>query len=510
MSFFSFLFKALEELGLLSLWRSHLDTKLLCLQRFVRLFGYGSSTLILVSYLSALDISKSRIGLFMTLTLIGDTILSFILTIFADALGRRAILLLGAVLMTVSGVVFALVGNYWVLLIAAIVGVISPSGNEIGPFRAIEESTIAQLTPEAKRGDIYAWYSLLGAAGSAFGMGVCGWVLDFMLKGLLWDSIRAYRVVFFVYAGLGVVMICIVISLSKECEALKAPIEDIETSSTEGDKQSKGSFILSKIPTFSRRSKFAVVKICALFALESFGSNLAPLSWITFFFHDKFGLPESKIGTLFFITTIVAAVSMLFAAALARRFGNVKTMVFAHLPSAIFLSLIPAPQSVKVSIVFLVLRSCTQSMDTPPRSAFLAGIVAPHERTAMMGFVNIARSSVSSFSPLITGVLSGKKMLWVAFVMAGSLLVTYDLGILAIFGGHKKDKPVDEESDGEIVYEENPESADSLREGKPTKETHIVTGEAENGTDRVKDPEMTFDVKDGDLEKDCVQSSRNV
>ena len=119
--FFRFLSKALEEVGLVSLWRSPLDTKLLCFQRFVRLFGYGSSTLILVSYLSALEISKSRIGLFMTLTL-----LSFILTIFADALGRRAILLLGAVLMTVSGVVFALVGNYWILLVAAIVGVISP------------------------------------------------------------------------------------------------------------------------------------------------------------------------------------------------------------------------------------------------------------------------------------------------------------------------------------------------------------------------------------------------
>lgn len=139
-------------------------------------------------------------------------------------------------------------------------------------------------------------------------------------------------------------MICIVLSLSKECEIVKLPVDDRETSSTEGGKSPKGSFILSNIPTFSRRSKFVVAKICALFALESFGSNLAPLyvtqplntyylstdllrSWITFFFHDKFGLPESKIGTLFFITTIVAAVSMLFAAALARRFGNVKVNI---------------------------------------------------------------------------------------------------------------------------------------------------------------------------------------
>lgn len=120
------LVKVLGELGLVSLWSSTLDTKLLCAQRFVRLLAYGSSTLILVSYLSALEISKSRIGLFMTLTLIGDTVLSFILTIFADGLGRRAILLLGAVLMTASGVIFALVGNFWVLLVAAIIGVISP------------------------------------------------------------------------------------------------------------------------------------------------------------------------------------------------------------------------------------------------------------------------------------------------------------------------------------------------------------------------------------------------
>lgn len=121
-----FLTKVLEELGLVSLWNSTLDTKLLCIQRFVRLFAYGASTLILVAYLNALDISQMRTGLFMTLTLIGDTVISLVLTLFADALGRKATLCLGAALMAVSGVIFALSGNYWVLLAAAIFGVISP------------------------------------------------------------------------------------------------------------------------------------------------------------------------------------------------------------------------------------------------------------------------------------------------------------------------------------------------------------------------------------------------
>jgi len=121
-----FFAKALNESGLTTLWSSPLDTKLLCAQRFIRLVAYGSSTLILVSYLSALEISKTKIGLFMTLTLVGDTGLSFIFTVFADSLGRKAVLIVGAILMSAAGAIFALCGNYWVLLVAAVIGVISP------------------------------------------------------------------------------------------------------------------------------------------------------------------------------------------------------------------------------------------------------------------------------------------------------------------------------------------------------------------------------------------------
>lgn len=114
------------ELGIPSIVQASRDTKLLCLQRFVRFFAYGTTTLILVLYLSSLDISDGRIGLFMTLTLLGDVVISFLLTLFADGLGRRRILVAGAALMSGSGVVFALSRNYWVLVAASVVGVISP------------------------------------------------------------------------------------------------------------------------------------------------------------------------------------------------------------------------------------------------------------------------------------------------------------------------------------------------------------------------------------------------
>jgi predicted MFS family arabinose efflux permease len=121
-----YMVKVFEELGLLSVWNSPLDTKLLFTQRFIRLFAYGGTTLILVAYLVELGITEERSGLFMSLTLFGNMLISFCLTLFADGLGRRTILALGAALMSCSGIVFALSNNYWVLLAAAVFGVISP------------------------------------------------------------------------------------------------------------------------------------------------------------------------------------------------------------------------------------------------------------------------------------------------------------------------------------------------------------------------------------------------
>ncbi len=115
-------------------------------------------------------------------------------------------------------------------------------------------------------------------------------------------------------------------------------------------------------------------------------------------------------------------------------------MVFTHIPSAIFLALIPIPNDIHLSLMFLVLRSCTQSMDVAPRSAFLAAIVLPRERTAVMGLVNVVKTMAQSLGPLITGLLADHGLFWVSFVAAGSLKVTYDLGLLAVFKNHEREK----------------------------------------------------------------------
>ena len=275
--------KFLEEVGLTAFHGSPTDTKLLCLQRFIRLFAYGNSTLILALYLSALGISETRIGLFMTLTLVGDVAISFCLTLFADGVGRKVVLALGAVLMSASGIVFALSGNYWVLLAAAILGVISPSGNEIGPFRAIEESILAQLTPAAVRSDVFAWYTLIGTSGTALGLLTCGWIVQHLQSLDGWDTIRAYRIIFVLYAIFGVLKFFLAITLSNACESESkksvAHGPASETSpllSSEAQEPSKKSVVKSLLPSISRETKLVVFKLCLLFAVDSFASGLVP------------------------------------------------------------------------------------------------------------------------------------------------------------------------------------------------------------------------------------------
>ncbi|KAF7553029.1 hypothetical protein G7046_g7214 [Stylonectria norvegica] len=445
---FHHLHRLLSELGLVNLYHSPADVKLLCLQRFIRMAAYGASTLVLVTYLQSLGISKTGVGVFMALTLAGDVCLSYFLTMFADGIGRKAVLALGAALMVASGVVFALSGNFWVLLAAAVFGVISPSGNEIGPFRAIEESIVAHMTLSASRSDIYAWYSLVGAAGTAVGAMTCGWTVHVLTTNLSWTLSDAYRSVFYGYSALGVLKLVVVLSLSSAVEVdekHKTPTEPTETAPllspvSEPELLPTRTWYQVVFPGISKESLPVTIPLSLLFGLDSFASGLATMSWVAFFFRWRYDIEEGQLGSIFFTTSIIAALSTLAASSLAKRFGNVNTMVFGHLPSAIFLSLIPVPNNAQLSLVFLILRACTQSMDVAPRSAFLATIILPKERTAVMGLINVLKTITQGLGTLITGTLVDNNLFWVAFVCAGSLKASYDLGVLALFKDHERER----------------------------------------------------------------------
>lgn len=178
---------------------------------------------------------------------------------------------------------------------------------------------------------------------------------------------------------------------------------------------------------------------------------MVPFSLINYYMARKFDLPKGKLGGIMSATWFASTLGTVFASSLAKRLGLIQAMVITHLPSSLFLALLPVPSGLLPTICFLVGRSILSSMDQAPRSAFLSIVVQPEERTAVMGVVNILKTLAQSSGPTVTGVLAGHNHFWVAFVVAGSMKATYDVLLLTFFGGRVQPKKdvVDEVEDNE-------------------------------------------------------------
>lgn len=423
------------------------DVRLLMFMRMVRMMAFGQTSLILALFLKELGVEEKLIGVFMTSTLLGDVLISYFVTLYADRLGRRNVLIGGAALMTTSGLVFAWSSNYYVLVLASIIGVISPGGNEIGPFRAVEESSLAHLLPLEERADVYAWYALLGSLGMALGSLSGGWLIETSRRQLGAGVLESYRYLFALYSIMGVIKLTATSLLTKRVELEPESIQVDNTNTNDdtrplleraqsGDNRNaapKPKWAV--LPPLSPESRKIVVLLSWLFAMDSFASSMASFSWLTYYIAKKFSasINEGQLGTIFFVTGVIASVATLGGSAISRRLGPLLTMVITHLPSSTLLALIPLPSSLTFTLVILIARSCTSSMDIAPRQSFLSAVVLKEERTAVMGWVNVVKTLAQAFGTLVTGDLTGKGMQWLAFVIAGSLKVAYDLGILATF-----------------------------------------------------------------------------
>jgi len=443
-----------QELGLHSLAVAGTDTYMLLLSRFFRMVAYGAIALVLALYLEELDISDTQIGLFMTLTLLGDVLISLILTVVADGMGRRLTLFIGALLMVASGVVFALATNYWVLLAAAVFGVISPSGNEIGPFRAIEESTLAHLSQPEARSDIFAWYVVIATIGTAAGLGIGGIIVEHYQHVPDWTRLDAYRTLFWMYAGLGVIKALMTVLMSQRCEAdvkeinpsgiereplLNGHAEERSRISPDDSDNGPKTTRKSLLGGISKKSRMTFIRLGLLFALDAFSSGMVPYSLINLFMDRKHHMPKDRLGAVMSATWFASSISNIFASAIAKRLGLIPTMVFTHLPSAAFLALIPIPSSLVLCICFLVGRATLNSIDQAPRSAFVSAAFSAEERTRVMGAFNVLKTLSKSGGPLVTGVLAGEDRFWIAFVVAGILQASYDIGLLTMFANYKPD-----------------------------------------------------------------------
>jgi len=381
------------------------DGWLLFLTRSTRLFAYGALSVVLVFYLTSLGLSTSQTGLLLTLTLVGDTVVSLYLTTRADRIGRRRMLIVGAILMAAAGLAFASTRNFVFLVAAGTIGVISPSGNEVGPFLSIEQAALSHVVPDRTRTTVFAWYTLAGSLATAAGS-LAGGTLSHLLQQGVMAPVESYRVVVLLYAVLGVVLALLFIGLSPAAEV-----------SVPG----AGSFGIG-------RSRDVVLKLSGLFALDSFAGGFVVQGFAAYWFYLRFGVNPGTLGVIFFWANALAGVSALLASRLASRFGLVRTMVFTHLPSNILLILVPLMPNLPLATLVLLARFSISQMDVPTRQSYVMAVVGPGERSAAGGIAGVARTLGAALAPVFAGFLYARPSLMsVPFFIAGTLKVMYDL-----------------------------------------------------------------------------------
>src|SRR3989304_6194313 len=352
------------------------DGRLLFSTRIARLFAYGFLSVVLVLYLAEAGLTEPQIGALLTLTLIGDTLISLWITTTADRVGRKRMLIAGAGLMLFAGGLFAVTRNFGLLLGAALGGV-------------------AQS---------------LRSAGAS--------------------PLESYRAVVVGYAIMGLVLGAMFTRLSLAVEA--PPLSSSGRARPPQRSEVDGAGGEGRLGL--HRSRGVVFKLSALFAMDAFGGGFVVQSLVAYWFHRRFGVGPAVLGGIFFGANLLAGLSGLAAGRGAARIGLINTMVFSHIPSNILLMLVPLMPSLPLAIAVLLLRFSISQMDVPTRQSYTMAMVAPDERSAAAGVTGVARTLGASLAPIFTGpLLAHPALMGVPFLLSGGLKIIYDLTLYREF-----------------------------------------------------------------------------
>lgn len=409
-------------LGWDALYGLSFDGILLLQCKALRMYSYGILGVMLTLYLAELKYTNFEIGTIFTLTLFGDSMISLVLTTHADRYGRRKSLLVGSVIAVITSVVFITRSNYIILTLAATLGVISPSGTEVGPFNAIELSALSQISNSSTLTKLMAWYNLFGCFACALGSLSCGFFLEILQNVSFFNQgkLEAYRTVLIIYTFIQMLLGFLFFLLSKDVE-IPNEYTVLGTSSSSTSANWIG----------LHKSKSVVVKISVLFALDAFAGSFIMQTLISNWFYLYYQTPPSVLGALLFFCNLLAGISALFSARIAASIGLVWTMVLTHLPSNVLTILVPLMPDEFLAIFLLCLRFSISQMDVPTRNAYVQGVVEPDERSAANGATYIARLMGAASGPVFSGYLMSSRMtLNDPWFIAGGLKIVYDLLLL--------------------------------------------------------------------------------
>ncbi len=377
------------------------DGRLILLEKAVRTVPYGFLGVIYAVYLGELGLDPFLIGVVLTLTVLSSALYTFIISFLADRIGRRKTLVFFALTDVIAGGLLLFSTTWWAPALAGIVGNMTVGAGEVGPFLSLEQTMLPQTSRSDRRTLAFSAYNLIGYGASSVGA---------LLAGL--PKYVGYSPLFLGYMLSGLLGVIIYASLSGRVES---------------DPNRARKSVLS---ASGRRTVF---KLSALFAVDSFGGGFIGQSILSYYFHIRFGLDLSSLAIIFFATQLVTALSFLLAERIARRVGLLRTMVFTHIPSNVFLIAVALAPTPLLAVALLLGRQSLSQMDVPARQSYVVSIVDEADRTAAAGLTNSIRTVSSSLSPSLAGYALANFWIGTPLAAAGILKLTYDFLIYKVF-----------------------------------------------------------------------------
>lgn len=370
--------------------------------------GDGFVAVLLPVYFLALGFEPLQVGIIATASLLGSALLTIGVGLLGARYDHRQLLLAAASLMIATGVAFAVVHDYALLLVIAFAGTINPSAGSVSIFVPLEHAVLTREVTDAGRTKMFARYSLVGALAAA--VGALASATPDLLAPVGLDQLTGIKAMFVLYALLGLLG-----------GLLYARIPQRPPTVVSGTASALGP------------SRNIVFKLAALFSLDAFAGGFVVQSLLALWLFEKFDLSLSEAGFFFFWSGILSAFSFPVAAWLSRRIGLVNTMVFTHIPSSIALMLAALAPTLPLALALLLIRAALSQMDVPTRSSYVMAVVTEVERSAAASFTSVPRSLAAAASPALAGALFAASSRAWPLLICGALKITYDLLLLMQF-----------------------------------------------------------------------------
>jgi len=395
------------------------DGQRLLVTRALRGLADGAVSVLLPSYLTAIGFNSLQVGAIVFGTLIGSAALTLWVGLAAHRLGRRRVMLASCALMFATGIGFATVTAFWPLFVIAFAGTLNPSAGDVSLFLPVEQAALAETVAAHDLTAIFSRYNVGGALMGAIGA-LASAVPAIIAARMHANGVAAQRSGFVAYAVLALLVAAIYWSLTPAIEA---------------EPQLPGAKPLA-------RSRAIVVRLAALFSLDSFGGGLAIQSLLALWLFRRFQLSLQSAASFFFVTGLLGACSQLASSWFVARIGRIRTMAYTHIPANLCLILAGMMPDVRLALTFLLLRASMSSMDVPARQSYVMAVVPPEERAAAAGVTNVPRSLASAMAPLPAGALLDYSLFGWPLILGGACKLVYDALLLAQF---RSVRPLDEQ-----------------------------------------------------------------